>query len=77
MSDNIYQRGEYRFIPQPSKPVQWVIKYSGGLIENEKQASYLILGFVTAAIIVSLFLILSGGAKEENFPPAPDIPSGF
>lgn len=46
--------------PTP-KIVQWVIKYSGGYVKDEKQASYVLLGFVAVAVIVSLFLIFGGG----------------
>jgi len=51
--------------PTP-KIVQWVIRYSGGLVKDEKQANYFLIGFVALAIIISLFLIFSnsgGGAK--------------
>jgi hypothetical protein len=37
------------------KIIQWVIKYSRGSMD-EKQASYLIWGFVVLAFIVSFFL---------------------
>jgi hypothetical protein len=30
----------------------WVIKSSGGLIKNEKQASYVLVGFVILAVII-------------------------
>ncbi len=53
--------------PTTSKIIQWTMKCSGGLIKNEKQANYALLGFVILAIIVSLFLIFSGG-KETNIP---------
>jgi len=48
--------------PTP-KIVQWVIKYSGGLIKDEKQASYVLVGFVALAIVVSFFLFLRGGTS--------------
>jgi len=61
--------------PTP-KIVEWVIKYSGGYIKDEKQANYVLIGFVAVAIIISLFLIFggdSGGAKplpyEETYKP--------
>ena len=65
--------------PQPTssfyfetpKMIQWVIKYSGGLIKTEKQANYVLIGFVVVAIIISLFLVFGGGksATQENFTP--------
>lgn len=39
--------------------IQWAIKYSGGLIKNERQASYVILGFIILVIIISLCLIFT------------------
>lgn len=56
------------FRPGTPKIIQWVIKYSGGLIKNEKQASYLILGFVILAIIISLSLIFRGGGLKTQEP---------
>jgi len=55
------------YSPGTPKVIQWVIKYSGGLIEDEKQAQYIILGFVVLAIIISLFLFFSG-AGQGNIP---------
>ncbi len=57
------------FYPRTPKGVQWVMKYSGGLIKDERQAEYAILGFVALAIIVSLFLVFSGGNTQQK-PPA-------
>ncbi|MDI6603089.1 MAG: hypothetical protein QME57_03170 [Patescibacteria group bacterium] len=56
--------------PTAPKIVQWLIKYSGGLIKNEKQATYVLLGFVVLAIIVSLFLLF-GGEKTVKFEVPP------
>lgn len=50
------------------KVIRWVMKYSGGLVKDEKQASYVILGFVVLAIVVTLFLIFGRGG-EQNTPP--------
>ncbi len=58
------------FSPETPAMIQWVMKYSGGLIKDEKQASYVLIGFVAVAIVVSLFLIFGG-----NRVPAPKIPS--
>ena len=44
-----------------------VIKYSGGYIKDEKQANYVLLGFIVLAIVISLFLIFNGG--EIASPP--------
>ena len=46
--------------------IEWVIKYSGGYVKDEKQASHVLIGFVVLAIIISLFLIFSGGSDISN-----------
>lgn len=61
--DEQFQRPR-SFQTQTPKIVQRVIKYSGGLVKTEKQANYVLIGFVAVAIIVSLFLIFSGGGSK-------------
>lgn len=53
-----FQRPRSFQTPTP-KIVELVIKYSGGAIKDEKQANYVLIGFVVLAIIVSLFFIFS------------------
>jgi len=58
-----------------SKIVGWVIKYSGGLVKGEKQANYVLLGFIVVAIIISLFLLFGnngtvGSPKDIKILPA-------
>lgn len=48
------------------KMVQWVIKYSGGVVKDEQQANYVLIGFVTVAVTVSLFLIFGGGNTQPK-----------
>ena len=70
-----FQRTSWAFHKPPPKIVQWVIKYSGGLIKDEKRASYILLGFVAINIIVMLILLTSNGrsgAKLEA-PPGYEI----
>ena len=43
------------------KMVQLVMKWSGGAIKEQKQAEYILLGFVVVAMAVSLFLFFRGG----------------
>jgi hypothetical protein len=86
-SEREFQEGkrspEYIFLPGTPKIIQWLIRYSGGLIKNKKQATYLLLGLVIFVIIISLFLIFgrqerkgiftpfpAEGPAEEIFPPA-------
>jgi len=69
------------FLPGTPKIIRWVIKYSGGLIKNERQANYVLIGFVVIAIVAAL-LLLSGGKEKPIKPGMPgtetfrDIPSG-
>lgn len=48
--------------------IRWTIKISRGYIKDEKQASYVLVGFVAVAIVVSLILIFGGSAKN-TLPP--------
>ena len=59
------------------KIIRWLFKYSGGLIKNERQAVYVLLGFMVFVIIISLFLIFGGGNKEssESFAPPAEAPA--
>ncbi len=51
--------------PFAPKIIQWVIKYSGGKI-NEKQAYYVVFGFIVFVVIISLFLIFNRGREIER-----------
>ncbi|MFA4975410.1 MAG: hypothetical protein WC839_03065 [Candidatus Paceibacterota bacterium] len=57
--------------PETPKMVQWVIKYSGGIIKEQRQAEYILLGFVVVAIVVSLFLFFGG--SKNNLQKLPDL----
>lgn len=54
------------------KLIQLVIKYSGGLITNDKQATYVLIGFIVAATAISLSLIFGGRGNTsfnlEDYP---------
>lgn len=62
-----------------SKMIRLVIKHSGGLIKDGKQASFVLLGFAVAAIIVSIFLFFGRGrvnktpSEEEIFRVTPPL----
>ena len=58
-----FQRTTRSFETLTPKIVQWVIKYSDGYVKDEKQANYVLIGFVMVAIIISLFLIFGGGGN--------------
>ena len=67
------RRSTQIFLPRTPKIIQWVMKYSGGLIKDEKQANYVLLGFVAVAIIVSLFLFFGGEKAKIEAPPGQRI----
>ncbi len=66
-----FQRPRSFQTPTP-KIVGWVIKYSGGAVKDEKQANYVLIGFVALAIIISLFLLF-GAIRSPSPPPANQI----
>lgn len=66
-----FQRPAQSFQTQTPKIVQWVIKYSGGYIKDEKQAQYALIGFVVLAFIFAFFFMTSGGSGVKG-----PIPNG-
>jgi len=52
------------------KVVEYVIRYSGGYVKDEKQASYVILGFVIIAITISAFLFFGAGKSTKDLQPS-------
>ena len=58
--------------PQTPKMVRLVIKYSGGLIKEERSAEYVLLGFAILFFSVSLYLFFRGNITSKNVqqPPA-------
>ena len=68
-----FKEGEFKGyqsqVPKPGFGSQLMMRLSGGLIKNEKQANSALLGLVAVAIIISLFLICGG---RPSSPPPPD-----
>jgi|GEM_PF-901415 len=64
-----FQRPSRSFQTPSPKIVQWVIKYSGGLVKDEKQASYVLIGFVVLAIVVVIIFLFSGGGEKVKYSP--------
>jgi len=62
------QGADLSYYPETSKLAQLVIKYSGGLVKDEKQANYVLLGFAVAVFVISLFLIFGGGETKIEAP---------
>jgi hypothetical protein len=44
--------------------VQLVIKYSGGLVKEQKQAEYVLLGAVALMLALSLYFFFRGGTDD-------------
>lgn len=63
-----FQRPRSFETPTP-KIIEWVIKYSGGYVKDEQQASYVLIGFV--AIIIFLMVVFGGGSERPSGPPTP------
>ena len=67
-----------RFVPQKGwgeKMARWLVNHSGGLIKDETQASYVILGIVSLIVIVSIIIFWkgTGGVKPINSITTPDV----
>ena len=58
------QSSEQVFRPGTPKIIQCLIEHSGGLVKNERQAQYLIFGFIALMVIISLFLVFGGDGEE-------------
>jgi len=52
--------------------IRLMMKFSGGLVKSERQAEYILLGFVLLMIIVAVIIfIVSGGSKVPLTTPLP------
>jgi len=67
---------KYVFYPGTPKIIQWLIKYSGGLIKNENLAACVLIGLLALAMIISLILFFGrGGVKtQKTFTPPAEAP---
>ncbi len=63
-----WQAVKYYREPTTPKMITLVMKYSGGMIKNHRQAEYVLLGLVILAIIISLFLFFGGGENISKKP---------
>ena len=62
------QRATQSFQSRTPKIVRWVITYSGGLIKDERQANYVLIGFVAVAVIIVFVFLFSDKGKGELTP---------
>ena len=60
-----------QYTQKESGLVQWILAHSGGIIENKKDAEYVLIGFIVLATLVSLYLFLGTGPVEieRNIDP--------
>lgn len=66
-----FQRPAISSQTQTSGIARWVIQYSGGLIKDEKQAQYVLVGFVVVAIIFVSILVFSSGGNTAKLEAPP------
>lgn len=73
-----------RYYREPENPriIRWVLRYSGGLVNNEQQAQYVLLGFVAIAVGISVILFfralpLGGGDTGKLSPPPENAPAQY
>lgn len=53
----------------------WVTQNSGGLIKNQQQAQYVLIGFVVIAVVSVSVLMFNSGGRSAKFeaPPGQQI----
>ncbi|OIO52115.1 MAG: hypothetical protein AUJ11_00935 [Parcubacteria group bacterium CG1_02_44_65] len=71
------QRYARSYYPGTPKVIQWVITYSGGLVKDEKQASYVLIGFFILVIVIFLMFIFGSGSNQPTsgtIPPDQFVP---
>ena len=64
--NNEKQQSTQIFFPETPKMIQWVIKYSGGLIKDERQANYVLIGLIAMIIIFVIIFVVSGGSDQPT-----------
>jgi len=55
------------------KIIQWIIRYSGGRINNEKTATYVLLGFVVVIVLIAVAYPIFFGPPHRQIPPDANI----
>ena len=71
-----YKAARFSSLEENPRMVKWVIKYSGGLIKDKKQAEYVLLGVVVTMFILSFFFFFNAFRSPVASPidPAFDMP---
>ena len=65
--------------PETPKIIQWVIKYSGGLVKDNRQANYVLLGLVSLFLVITIILFSNAFSGPSKTPAGyrgniPDLP---
>lgn len=58
-----------------SKITGWVIKYSRGLVKDQRQAGYVLLIFAVLVFIISLFLFFKRDTASHPYTPPLIVPA--
>lgn len=68
-----FRRPNKPFQTPTPKIVEWIIKYPGGIVKDEKQANYVLFGIVVLMVVISLFLFFnkSDMGSTRYTPPYP------
>lgn len=68
----------FHISPESPTIIKLLVKHFGGLIKNEKQAYYFLLGLVAITLIFIMILIFGGierKSPEETFAPSAEAPA--
>ena len=60
--------------PLIEKTAAWMINNSGGLIQNNVQAGYVLSFFAIIIIVLSIYIFLNNSAPESSLPPQGSFP---
>ena len=76
VEDEVSRQSVQSFETQAPLMTQFLIRYSGGLIKDEKRAVYVLVFIVFIATLASLFLFSSGGSSrgKKGTLPLPTTP---
>ncbi|MBI4094571.1 MAG: hypothetical protein HY435_00035 [Candidatus Liptonbacteria bacterium] len=78
MPDNDVQfhveREESPYGGEVSFMARLVMKLSLGLVKNERQATYVLIGFIVLLSLITIFVIFRGGGRQSTpLPPGAEI----
>lgn len=68
-SENTWSTAEYQ--SDASSISQLIIRLSGGLIQTERQANYILITLTILLIIITILILSGGKVDEQKEPPSP------